>query len=45
MHFLRDQETPAKSQSTLQILPPPKVANTSNVDDQIDEITETVGEV
>lgn len=45
MHFLRDQETPAKSRSTLQILPPPKVANTSNVDDQIDEITETVGEV
>jgi len=45
MHFLRDQETPAKSRSTLQILPPPKVENTSNVDDQIDEITETMGEV
>jgi len=45
MRFLRDQETPAKSRSTLQILRPPKVANTSNVDDQIDEITETVREV
>jgi len=45
IHFFRDQETPAKSRSTLQIRPPLKVANTSNVDDQIDEITETVGEV
>jgi len=45
MHFLRDQETPAKLRSTLQILPPTKVANTSNAVDQIDEITETVGGV